>query len=119
MDGLIIKPKWLGMILDGRKDMEIRGQICRRTGKTIYLLESGTQTARATAVIYMSYQILTEDTWQLYRARHCVEIDFSAVPYSKVYGWCLGSVKAIEPFRYEHPRGAVICGRDVEKRRIE
>ena len=43
MDGLIIKKKWLDLILSGKKTLEIRGCSTKKTGVPIYLLESGSR----------------------------------------------------------------------------
>lgn len=40
MDGLIIKEKWLRLILSGLKSWEIRGSRTKKRG-TIYLIQSG------------------------------------------------------------------------------
>lgn len=46
MDGLIIKKKWLDLILSGKKTLEIRGCSTKKTGVPIYLLESGSKRVR-------------------------------------------------------------------------
>lgn len=51
MDGLIIKKKWLDLIVDGKKTIEIRGSDTNKQNETIYLLESGTHRVVATVVI--------------------------------------------------------------------
>ena len=38
MDGLIIKNKWLDLILIGEKTIEIRGSDTKKQGEIIYLL---------------------------------------------------------------------------------
>lgn len=45
MDGLIIKKKWLDLIVSGKKTIEIRGSNTKKQNETIYLLESRTHTA--------------------------------------------------------------------------
>lgn len=47
MDGLIIKKKWLDLILSGKKTLEIRGHDTHKLGETIYLLESGSHRAQS------------------------------------------------------------------------
>ena len=42
MDGLIVKKRWLNLILSGKKTIEIRGSNTKKIGQPIYLLESGT-----------------------------------------------------------------------------
>lgn len=43
MDGLIIKKKWLDLIVDGKKTIEIRGSDTNKQNETIYLLVSMTE----------------------------------------------------------------------------
>lgn len=49
MDGLIIKKKWLDLIVNDKKTIEIRGSDTKKQGEKIYLLESGTHKVTATA----------------------------------------------------------------------
>ena len=47
MDGLIIKKKWLDLIVSGEKTIEIRGSDTKKIDQKIYLLESNTGRVRA------------------------------------------------------------------------
>lgn len=38
MDGMIIKKKWLDLIVSGKKTVEIRGSNTKKQNETIYLL---------------------------------------------------------------------------------
>lgn len=49
MDGLIIKKKWLDLILSGKKTLEIRSSSTKKTGIPIYLLESVSKRVRGHA----------------------------------------------------------------------
>ena len=43
MYGLIIKKKWLDLIMSGQKTLEIRGSRTSHAGEEIALLQSGSQ----------------------------------------------------------------------------
>lgn len=70
MDGLIIKHKWLELILSGKKTIEIRGSDTKKKGQVIYLLESGTSKVVGTSdtptskvrwvLIYIHFQIYSK-----------------------------------------------------------
>lgn len=51
MYGLIIKKKWLDLIMSGQKTLEIRGNKTSHVGEEIALLESGSQKIRGFCTI--------------------------------------------------------------------
>ena len=51
MYGLIIKKKWLDLIMSGQKTLEIRGSRTSHAGEEIALLESGSQKIRGFCTI--------------------------------------------------------------------
>ena len=51
MYGLIIKKKWLDLIMSGKKTLEIRGCRTFHEGEEIALLESGSQKIRGFCTI--------------------------------------------------------------------
>ena len=61
MYGLIIKKKWLDLIVSGKKGIEIRGSDTKRQNETIYLLESGTGRVRTRCNISTTYPISCSD----------------------------------------------------------
>ena len=116
MDGLIIKKKWLDLIVSGKKTIEIRGSNTKKQNETIYLLESGTHRVVATAIISSSYPVLRSD-WSEERGRHCVDISYTDLKkrYKTPYAWVLSKIEPIEDiWQYEHPQGAVIWVKDVQ-----
>ena len=116
MDGLIIKKKWLDLIVSGKKTLEIRGSNTKKQNETIYLLESGTHRVIATAVISATYPISCSD-WSEERDRHCVDISYADLKkrYKTPYAWVLSKIEPIEDiWYYEHPQGAVIWVKDVQ-----
>ncbi len=116
MDGLIIKKKWLDLIVNGKKTIEIRGSDTKKEGEKIYLLESGTHKVAATAVISFTYPISCSD-WSEEREKHCVSISYADLKrkYKTPYAWVLTDVEPIEDvWFYAHPQGAVIWVKDVQ-----
>lgn len=51
MYGLIIKKKWLDLVMSGKKTLEIRGCRTSHAGEEIALLESGSQKIRGFCTI--------------------------------------------------------------------
>ena len=116
MEGLIIKKKWLDLIVSKKKTLEIRGCNTNKQNKTIYLLESGTHKVVATAVISSTYPISCSD-WSEEREEHCVDISYSDLKkrYKTPYAWVLSDVTPIKDiWYYKHPQGAVIWVKNVE-----
>ena len=99
---LILKPKWLSLLLSRDKDLEIRG--CRfKPGK--YYLGSG-------GLIYTScwlgiaIPIQTPEEWDQLRPRHRVESPI--LPYKNTWGIPVTDlVEVASPIKYRHPRGAI------------
>ena len=119
MDGLIIKSKWLNLILKGEKTIEIRGSDTKKQGEIIYLLESETNRVLGTCKIAYTYTISCSD-WSEERDNHKVELSYPELKkiYKNPYAWVLEDVKPIKSEKelyYKHPKGAVIWVKDVEK----
>lgn len=115
MDGLIIKHKWLELILKGKKTIEIRGSDTKKKGETIYLLESGTSRVAGTCKIAATYPISCSD-WSEERENHCVDISYKDLKkiYSNPYAWILEDVKPLDKeIYYKHPKGAVVWVKNV------
>lgn len=116
MDGLIIKKKWLDLIISGKKTIEIRGSNTKKQGEKIYLLESRTNKVKATCVIRATYPISCSD-WSEEREKHCIDISYADLKkrYKSPYAWVLEDVQPIEDiWYYEHPQGAVIWVKNVD-----
>ena len=99
---LVLKDRWLHMILNGEKTMEIRG--CRlRPGR--YLLGSS-GLIRGEVLLHPPLQIKTEGDWASLRPLHCVL--GRKLPYKKTWGIPVSDATNFpEPVPYNHPRGAV------------
>lgn len=106
MKGLIIKQPWIDLILDGKKDWEIRGNNTSIRGK-IYLIQSGSGLITGEVELVDSLY-LTLDEYKTSQNHHCIENTFQ-FPYKKTYAWVLKNpVRYKEPIPYKHPMGAVI-----------
>lgn len=115
IDGLIIKKKWLDLILSGEKTLEIRSSSTKKTGIPIYLLESGSRRVRGTCTIQSVYPISCSD-WSEERGNHCVDLSYKELKerYKNPHAWVLADVKPVEDvWYYDHPNGAVIWVKDV------
>lgn len=116
MDGLIIKKKWLDLIMSGKKTLEIRGCDTHKLNEPIYLLESGTHLVRGICIIVSSH-LMTYQNWEKFKNLHCVNLSFLELNkhYHTAYGWELKDVKPVkETLYYKHPKGAVIWVKDVK-----
>ena len=106
MKALIIKERWLNLILDGKKTWEIRGSNTKHRG-TIALACSGTGQIWGQADILDSFPINRESLANTV-ASHQVE-DLSLITYANPHAWSLIKVVRYEtPKPYKHPQGAVI-----------
>lgn len=120
MDGLIIKEKWLNLILNKEKIYEIRGCQTKKINEKIYLLESGTQKIKGTCIITNVYKI-TEDFWEKEKINHKVNISYNELIkiYPHPYAWELSYVEPLPEKFYQHPKGAVIWVKDVDTKQVE
>lgn len=109
MYGLIIKKKWLDLIMSGKKILEIRGCRTSHVGEEIALLESGSQKIRGFCTI-KEVMALDKGKWEAHRDRHCVDVPWENLikRYKTPYAWHLSAITPKEGLAYEHPKGAVI-----------
>lgn len=78
MDGLIIKEKWLRLILSGLKSWEIRGSRTKKRG-TIYLIQSGSSHIMGQVDIVDCIE-LTKERYEKNRGKHCIEAGWESLP---------------------------------------
>lgn len=115
MHGLIIKKKWLDLIISGKKTLEIRGSDTKHQGERIYLLESGSHMVRGTCIIDSTFPLSCSD-WCEETDRHCVDISYKDLLkiYKNPHAWVLKDVQPMnENAWYKHKSGAVIWVKDV------
>lgn len=106
--GLIIKKRWLDLILSGQKVWEIRGSNTKNKGH-IALIESGSGCIIGKAEL-VSTRKLSFEEYQQAEHQHCIPAEMTeTAPYKNIYAWELkGAVRFEEPVPYVHPQGAVI-----------
>lgn len=109
MKGLIIKPKWADLILDGRKTWEIRSRQTHLRGR-IGIIKSGSGRVYGTVDLVDCIPIHGEDDPDLLVAnQHKHHVPLGAIPYRKPWAWVLQDPVIYEWARpYDHPQGAVI-----------
>jgi len=107
---LIIKKKWLDMILSGQKTWEIRGSNTNIRGK-IGLIESGSGLIVGQCNLIDSFSLedkLIDGSKECFN-RHRVENWKEVVKYKDPHAWVLELAKRYKkPCPYVHPKGAVI-----------
>ena len=90
---LVVKKKWLDLILSGAKTWEIRGRATRKRGWIHFAESQAGGKLRGRARHYK---------------KHCVP-SLSVLPYVKIYAWVLEDAEEFEkPFEFDQKRGAVI-----------
>ena len=104
---LVVKKRWLDLIVAGDKDWEIRGSSTARRG-WIHFAESqagGKLIGRARLVDCLS---VPRSSFMKHVSRHCVA-SLSEVPYKSIFAWVLKNAERFKsPFVYKHKQGAVI-----------
>lgn len=109
MKGLIIKSKWVDLILEGYKTLEIRGRKTSIRGE-IGIIKSGTKQIFGTVNIFECIE-LTEDKFKYFEKYHQLKISYKELLniYPKPYGWMLKDIKKYDtPLYYNHKQGCVI-----------
>lgn len=111
MKGLIIKERWLDLILSGEKTLEVRGSNCRYRG-SVALIQSGSGCVMGVATIsHVEGPYTTDYLTQNLLDRHCVPPDVMKKwgGYKTNYCWVLDDAYRLpHPIPYKHPPGAVI-----------
>ncbi len=109
MYGLIIKKKWMDLIMSGQKTLEIRGNRTSHVGEEIALLESGSHKIRGFCTIE-EVTALDKEKWEADKNLHCVDVPWENLTkrYKTPYAWRLSSITPKEELSYEHPKSAVI-----------
>ena len=115
MNGLIIKKKWLDLILAGQKTWEIRGSNTKVRGR-IALIESGSGLVLGEAHLVDVVGPLTKREMLANVKKHHVteETIRRGLRYKSPHAWILTNAKRYrKPVPYDHPAGAVIWVKDV------
>ena len=102
---LVIQPKWLALILNGEKTLEIRDKPCTsKVGKQVWLCPSRTAMVTGMAIVKSSRRLSAHE-WESTRKQHCV-------PGQRRYGdrthaWELVGAQCIAPVAIVRKRGSV------------
>lgn len=108
IDCLIVKEKWLELILERWKCLEIRGSRTHKRG-LIGLIQSGSGEVKG-LVNLVGCRKIDKTFFENFPDLHQIkDTAWEDLPYKNVYGWLLeGAVRLKKPIKYVHPRGAVI-----------
>lgn len=106
MKALIIKKPWIDLILDGKKNWEIRGSNTKIRGE-IEIIQSGSGLVVGKCEIRDCIK-LSLNEYKDNLDKHCIK-KITELPYNKTYAWVITNCKRYEiPRPYKHPRGAII-----------
>lgn len=104
---LIIKPRWLDLILSGMKRIEVRSMGCEsKIGTRIWLCASGCSMVVGFATVVASTGPLSGDEWEATRRFHCVQ--GPRFYGGSTYAWWLQDVQRVAPMPITRKRGSVI-----------
>ena len=104
---LVVKKKWLDLILAGQKTWEIRGSSTSKRGWVHFAESQAGGKLRGRARLVNCFPVPRE-SFQRHYKKHCVP-SLTMVPYVTPYAWVLEDAEEFEkPFEYEHKLGAVI-----------
>ena len=110
MKGLIIKPKWADLILEGQKTVEVRGSKTNIRGE-IGIIKSGTKKVYGTVELFSCIKLEKRQFEGAWKERHKIDISWEELLkiYPTPYAWCLKDVKVYDkPIPYDHKKGCVI-----------
>lgn len=107
MKGLIIKPYWADLILNGEKTIELRSSNTKIKGK-IGIIKSGTKKVYGEIDLVDSIELTDDDYYNLSN-EHKVNVRREDIPYKRMFGWKLENpIVYSEPKDYNHKKGCVI-----------
>jgi len=109
MKGLIIKEKWLNLILDGKKTWEIRNNTTTKIGTRIGLIKSGSGKVFGECNIIDSISLTKEILLKNIDKHYISKESIDQITYKHPHAWVLSNVKKyISPIPYKHKNGSVI-----------
>jgi hypothetical protein len=109
MKGLIIKEKWLNLILDGKKTWEIRNFNTLKIKEKIFLIMSGSKKIYGECVIKESIKVDKEVLLKNLDKHQISKDAISSLGYKNPHAWVLSDVKRFSsPRSYDHKKGCVI-----------
>ena len=105
----MIKPRWLDLILAGKKSWEIRGTATSKRGCVHLAVSGGGGTILGKASLVDCLLVKPEElVWHI--DKHCIpEQELKYVKYTKLYAWVLKDACRYKvPLDYKHSKGAVV-----------
>ena len=108
-DLLVIKPRWLDLILARTKSWEIRGTATSKRGRIHLAVSGGWGLILGKASLVDCLPVKREDL-VLHTGKHCIpEQELKSVKYMKIYAWVLKDACRYKvPLDYKHSNGAVV-----------
>ena len=107
LKGLVIKPNWADLILDGVKTWEIRGSATKHRGP-VYIIKSGSGEIFGAARL-VECRPFTIDDYHECGYFHQLNNISLFTRYNQPWAWVFeDAVRFKEPLSYQHPQGAVI-----------
>ena len=104
---LVVKKKWLDLILAGQKKWEIRGSSTAKRGWIHFAESRAGGRLRGRARLADCF-CMSRKSFKLNFHQHHMP-SLSMVPYRTPYAWVFEDVEEFDkPFQYEHKQGAVI-----------
>ena len=104
---LVVKKKWLDLILAGAKTWEIRGSSTSKRGWVHFAESQAGGKLRGRARLVNCF-LVPKESFQRHYKKHCVP-SLTMVPYVRIYAWVLEDAEEFKkPFEYEPKPGAVI-----------
>jgi len=102
---LILKEPWAGLVVTGKKTVELRTMATTKIGQEIYIAKSGTKSLVGKVTI-KACRRLTEQEYLDLADQHLAP---GHPTNKKIYGWFLSDAVAFSsPRPYKHPQGAQI-----------
>ena len=109
MKGLIIKEKWLNLILEGKKTWEIRNFNTSKIGERIALIMSGSKKVYGECTIKDSIKINKNILLKNLEKHQIRKEDVLDLKYNNPHAWVLSDIKRYSsPKPYTHKKGCVI-----------
>lgn len=108
MDALIIKKKYLDLILEGKKTWELRGSKTHKKGK-IAFIESGSGQVIGTGELVDCHGPLSKEDLISNFNKTQYDPNNTQIKYKNTYAWEIKNAKRLDtPIDYKHPQGAII-----------
>jgi hypothetical protein len=106
---LVVKAPWIDMLLDGRKNLEVRSGPCKKPlNQRVFLSRSGTGLVEGSVTFRGSVALSNLSDWNAERPNHRVPDD---LPFygSTTFGWRFSNPELMAtPVPYRVKRGAIV-----------